>query len=145
MGVCHFRDCLLATDGANFSNADLRDAAIVRCDLEKVAFVDADCTGASFSWNEFIGCDFRGANLEGAELGGSVFRNTDFRGANFANVDLRKVEFHHCNFADAIFSAVRLRYFQLLRLAISSAQRKSAILSWFGGKLPPEVPLSDLK
>jgi uncharacterized protein YjbI with pentapeptide repeats len=96
-GEC--KGCDLA--GADFRNANLRDAKLD----------DANLQGADFSGANLKDVDFDRANLKYANFKGALIDNTDFSSANLdgANIDLRELERGDAKVCDAIMPDGRKR------------------------------------
>ncbi|MBI5757664.1 MAG: pentapeptide repeat-containing protein [Planctomycetales bacterium] len=135
-----FRDCLLGSDGIDFSRHDLTGVIIARSEVMAVSFREAICRKATLTWNDFKSCDFTQCDLTESDFRGSLIHDSVFCGANLSGADMRKTEFKRCDFSSAVFRGTRLTYFQAMRLKLSATQRREAILTWFGGDLPPECP-----
>jgi len=72
--------------GANFSNADLRQADLYRCWLVDADFSGADLRGAVLGEVTAGGASFRRAKLRAAVMMKGVFWGADFRGADFVTL-----------------------------------------------------------
>ncbi|MEM7227461.1 MAG: pentapeptide repeat-containing protein [Planctomycetota bacterium] len=72
---------------ASFRGADLTDAQFVRADLRSTEFTQATLNDA-----HFLACDFCDADFRGASLENTIMNQGKYARANFSDVDLSVVE-----------------------------------------------------
>jgi uncharacterized protein YjbI with pentapeptide repeats len=66
--------------GADFTNANLRDAEIRNVNITFGRFVNTDLRGAKLNNLDLTNADFSGADLTGTDVSGSNFQGAKFAG-----------------------------------------------------------------
>ncbi len=83
-------------NGCNLSGADLKEAVLVRAELE-----GADLSGADLRYANLRRARLAGANLNGARLNHANLPGADLRGCNLRNADLSGANLLLADFTDA--------------------------------------------
>ena len=73
---------------ADLSGANLKNAFMLKCNLEDAVLEYADLEGADVEEGNFVGCDFLGSNLKDTRLRFAILRGAKFEGANLEGADL---------------------------------------------------------
>jgi uncharacterized protein YjbI with pentapeptide repeats len=100
-------------DGANFTNANLKNVIFNGANL-----TEANFTGANLTEANFTGANLTGANFTGATLKDVKFFEADLTGANFTNATIiinecmpREI-FEDTNLTDANFTGVTIKTYK---------------------------------
>ncbi len=101
----------LALAERDFAAADLRDAALDGCVLERARFAGANLSRATLRRADLRGADLRGANLAGATLAGA-----DLRGADLAEAIIDATVLLGADLRDADLSGAQIISFRWNRL-----------------------------
>lgn len=115
---------IISLDGADFSNADLRDAYLDNADLRSANFTQADLrdavlSGANLTYAQLERADLRGVRLDRADLSHAKLNNANLKGTNFLG---------HANFSDAELKGADLSDADLRGADLDGADLSNAIL-----------------
>jgi uncharacterized protein YjbI with pentapeptide repeats len=117
--------------GTNFSKANLADAQLASCNLDRATFTSAILTQANASGSKMNGANFTNAELErvnfaSAQLGGASFMLAQAEEAVFSGADLREANFTLAKLTGADFSNADLTLATFDRAVLSGANLSQA-------------------
>ena len=134
----------------NFSNANLRNANFLNCQMSGSNFRNADLYESTLKDGILNNCNFEGANLKksysydaglydsnfknadlsNAYFGGSSFNRSNLREANLSNTDLNGAMFNSADLREANLSGVKLKWGRLTEADLRGANLTGADLSY---------------
>jgi len=139
-----------ASSPVNFSNANLRNANFLNCQMSGSNFRNADLYESTLKEGILNNCNFEGANLKksysydaglydsnfknadlsNAYFGGSSFARSNLREANLSNTDLNGARFNSADLREANLSGVKLKWGRLTEADLRGANLTGADLSY---------------